>query len=421
VSGAKTRAIILAAGKGVRMKTERPKVLHRVLGRPVVRYVLDSLEEAGVPDVTLVVGYGADELKKALGGSCRYVLQPELKGTADAVERCRKEFKGFSGGVLVLCGDAPFVSTAGIREMISVREKSGAECVLFTADAADPTGYGRIVRDAKGRFLRMAEEIDASGMERGIAEINSGAYCFSAPALFDALGKVEPDNKKGELYLTEVPRILAEQGRKVETVRAADESEVRGINTRRDLADATDVMRRRILERHMDAGVTVVDPRSTFIEPDVEIGPDTIVEPFTILRSGTRIGRGCHVGPFCQLRGGAVLEDGAEIGNFVEVKKSRIGRGSKAKHLAYIGDAELGANVNIGAGTITANYDGKKKHKTVLEDGVQTGSNCVLVAPVVLKKGAKTGAGAVVPKGRVEAGTVVAGVPAKPLKKKTKV
>jgi len=419
VSKEKPRAIVLAAGKGERMKSERPKVLLPVLGRPVLSYVLESAWDAGIGEIVLVVGHRADEVRREIGERCRYVVQEGRKGTGDAVARCRDAFRGFEGDVLVLCGDAPLVSSAAMRGMLALRERTGAACVLFTACLEDPRGYGRVIRDKEtGRFVKMAEEADATDQERYVFESNSGAYCFRAPDLFEALAKVKPDNRKGEYYLTEVPRVLGEGGKLVETLRAQDPAEIFGINTRRDLVAVTNFLRWKILERHMDAGVTVVDPSTTLIESGVEIGADTIIEPFTILRQGTKVGLGCHVGPFSHLRGGVSLEDGAEIGNFVEVKNSRVGRGSKAKHLAYLGDAELGAGVNIGAGTITANYDGRTKHRTVLEDGVQTGSNTVLVAPLTMGRGARTGAGAVVPRGRVEAGTLVVGVPARALERK---
>ncbi len=415
-----TKAIVLAAGKGVRMKSDRPKILHHILGVPAVQYVLEGLREAGVDDVTLVVGHEKDQVQAVLGDACRYVVQPELKGTGDAVARCTDVLQDFAGDVLVLNADNPLVPGAAMKNMIELRRQLNASCIMFTACLEDPSGYGRVVRDSDGKFVKITEETDASDKERYIFESNSGAYCFSAPDLLAALPKVKPDNKKNELYITEVPRILAEEGKKIETLRAKDPTEVFGINTRRDLVAASNFLRWKIIENHLDNGVTVVDPSTTLIEADVEIGRDTIIEPFAILRRGTRIGRNCHVGPFCQLRGGADLRDGAEIGNFVEVKKSTVGPRSKAKHLAYIGDAELGADVNIGAGTITANYDGKKKHKTIIGDGVHTGSNSVLVAPVTIGAGVRTGAGAVVPKGKVAPGALIVGVPAKVLSKKGK-
>ncbi|HYE98313.1 MAG TPA: bifunctional UDP-N-acetylglucosamine diphosphorylase/glucosamine-1-phosphate N-acetyltransferase GlmU, partial [Planctomycetota bacterium] len=291
---------------------------------------------------------------------------------------------------------------------------------FLSACLDDPSGYGRVVREkGTGKFQRLVEDVDATAEEKAIAEVNSGCYVFDAASAFAALREVKPDNRKGELYLTDVLALLLSKGKAVDAVRSTNPAEIYGINSRRDLVAATNFLRWRILERHMDAGVTVVDPSTTFIEDDVEIGQDTVIQPFTVIRHGVRIGKGCEVGPFAQLRPGTVLDDGAEVGNFVEVKKSRLGPKSKAKHLAYLGDATLGANVNIGAGTITANYDGKNKHPTVLEDGVRTGSNTVLVAPVKLGKGALTGAGAVVVRAEVPPGTVMVGVPAKPIVKKT--
>lgn len=397
------------------MKSDRAKVLHPILGAPVVSYVIDSLRQAGIDDITLVVGHQEKEVRRAVGDSCRYVLQSEQKGTGDAVARCADSFAGFTGDVLVLCGDAPLVPSSAMRDLVEFRRKADASCVLFTACLEDPRGYGRVVRDSTGRFVKIAEETDASEQERYIFESNSGGYCFRATDLFATLPKVKPDNRKGEIYLTEVPRLLAEAGKRVETLKAQDPTEVFGVNTRRDLVAATNFLRWKIIEFHMDNGVTIVDPSTTLIEPDVKIGEDTIIEPFCVLRRGTRIGRDCHIGPYAHLRGGVDLQEGVEIGNFVEVKHSTFGARSKAKHLAYLGDAELGTEVNIGAGTITANYDGRNKHRTILKDRVQTGSNTVLVAPLTIGAGSKTGAGAVVPKGEVAADSVVVGVPARPL------
>jgi len=413
------RAIVLAAGKGVRMKSERAKVLHEILGRPVLHYVLKALGAAGVGDITVVVGHQEELVRKAAGGAARFVRQPEQKGTGHAVRCCEEAFAGFGGDIVVLAGDAPLISFESIVTMVETHRKVGAACTVLTACLDDASGYGRVIRDDKGEFVKIVEEADADEREKGIQEINSGHYVFSAPALFEALRAVKADNKKGEYYLTDALALLLARGKRVGTYRSEDPAEAYGINTRKDLVAATNFIRWRVLQRHLDAGVAVLDPSTTYIEDDVEIGPDTIVRPFSVIEHDVRIGRGCDVGPFAHLRPGTVLDDGAEIGNFVEVKKSKVGKHSKAKHLSYLGDATLGDNVNIGAGTITANYDGKSKNATVIEDGASTGSNTVLVAPVKLGKGAKTGAGAVVLAGRdVAAGDVVAGVPARSVRKK---
>jgi bifunctional UDP-N-acetylglucosamine pyrophosphorylase/glucosamine-1-phosphate N-acetyltransferase len=418
-AAADVKAVILAAGKGTRMKSDRAKVLHKILGKPILDYVLRSLRDAGVTQSVLVVGHQAEEVKKAVPGAL-YAEQKEQKGTGHAVQQAEAALAGFAGDVFVVAGDAPLIQGRTLVRMLDEHRLNKRSATFLSACLEDPSGYGRVVREkATSKFLRLVEDLDATPEEKNIAEVNSGAYVFKAPDLFEALREVKPDNKKGELYLTDALKVLLSKGKTVDAVRSQQPAEIYGINSRRDLVAATNFLRWKVLEQHMDAGVTIVDPSTTFIEEDVEIGPDTVIEPFTVIRRDVKIGRGCEVGPFTQLRPGTVLEDGAEVGNFVEVKKSRIGRHSKAKHLSYLGDATLGANVNIGAGTITANYDGKNKHATVIEDGAQTGSNTVLVAPVKLGKGAKTGAGAVVVRGEVPPGAVVAGVPAKAIRPKT--
>lgn len=409
------KAVVLAAGKGVRMRSERAKVLHEILGRPVLQFVLGNLREAGVEDVLVVVGHQAEKVKAAAPG-CRFVEQKEQKGTGHALLQAESELAGFTGDLFVLAGDAPLVGPKTLARMLDEHRLNARDATFLSACLDDPTGYGRVLRDRPGgKFLGFVEEVDATPEQRLIPESNSGEYVFRCPGVFGALRDVRPDNKKGELYLTDALRVLVSRGRTVDACRSTQPVEIYGINSRRDLVAATNFIRWKVLERHMDQGVTVVDPSTTFIEEDVTIGEDTVIQPFTVIRRDVRIGRGCEVGPFAQIRPGTVLEDGAEIGNFVEVKKSKVGARTKAKHLSYIGDAVLGRDVNIGAGTITANFDGEKKHQTIVEDGASTGSNTVLVAPVRMGKGARTGAGAVVVKGDVAAGALVVGVPARPL------
>ncbi len=411
------KALVLAAGKGVRMKSDRAKVLHEVLGRPVLEYVLKNLREAGVEDIVVVVGHQADRVK-AVAPGCRFVEQTEQKGTGHAVQAAEKELAGFSGELFVLAGDAPLVGPGTLGRMLQEHRAAGRDATFLSACLDDPTGYGRVLRDGPGgRFLRFVEEIDAAPEQRNIPECNSGDYVFRSAAVFGALREVKPENRKGELYLTDALAVLAARGRPVDACRSLDPVEIYGINSRRDLVAATNFLRWKILQSHMDGGVTVVDPSTTFVEDGVTIGLDTVIHPFSVIRRGVTIGRRCEVGPFAHLRPGTILEDGAEIGNFVEVKKTRVGAGTKAKHLTYLGDATLGANVNIGAGTITANYDGVRKNQTVIEDGVHIGSNTVLVAPVKVGRGARTGAGAVVVRGEVAPGAVVVGVPARPLRR----
>ena len=423
-----TAAIVLAAGKGVRMRSPLAKVLHKILGRPVVHYVLSALRSAGVSKLVAIVGHQEDEVRKAVG-IATFVRQSEQKGTGHAVRCAEASLKGFAGDCFVLAGDAPLVKGDTLRLMLDAHRAEKSACTVLTSCVDNPAGYGRIVRDKEGRFERIVEEADASEQQKFIQEVNSGTYVFSAPALFEALRDVKADNAKGEYYLTDVLAVLLGKGRRVSTYKAGDQSEVYGINSRQDLVVATNFLRWRVMDLHLSGGVTIVDPSTTYIEEDVAIGQDTVILPFSVIEHDVTVGSHCEIGPFAHLRPGTVLEDHAEIGNFVEVKKSRIGRHSKAKHLSYLGDATLGDHVNIGAGTITANYDGRNKHATVIGDGASTGSNTVLVAPVTLGKGAKTGAGTVVLAGRdVPAGATVVGVPAratsaaaKPSKKSRKV
>lgn len=413
-------AIVLAAGQGVRMRSDQAKVLHRVLGVPMIRLVLRSLRAAGAGPVAVVVGYQAERVRAALEGeSVRFVEQAELKGTGHAVLQCEEAARGMPGPLLVLYGDTPLVTPETLQNLVTTHRRAGAAATLLTACLDDPSGYGRILRDpGAGAIRAIVEEADADAAQRAIHEINPGFYAFDAAALFPALHAVRPQNRKGEYYLTDVVQILLARGAKVGTTGAAYPQEVLGVNTRRDLVAATNVLRWRVLERVLDAGVTVVDPSTTYIEEDVVIGADTVIFPFSVIRAGVRVGSHCEVGPFTQLREGTVLEDGAEVGNFVEVKKSRLGAHTKAKHLSYLGDAVVGARVNIGAGTITANFDGRRKHATVIEDEASTGSGTVLVAPVRMGRGSRTGAGAVVPRGRdVPPGATVVGVPARVLEK----
>lgn len=413
----KVKAVVLAAGKGVRMKSERPKVLHEILGRPVLDFVLRNLRLAGVEDIVVVVGHQAEKVQAAAKG-CRFAEQKVQKGTGHALLAAEEALKGFNGDFFVVAGDAPLIGPDTLRRLIDDHRANKRAATFLSACLDDPTGYGRAVRDkSTGKFLRFAEESDATPEEKNIPECNSGTYLFNKEAVYAALRDVKPNNAKGELYLTDALAVMVGKGQAVDAVRSIMPAEIYGINSRRDLVAATNFIRWKILEYHMDNGVTVVDPSTTFIEEDVTIGQDTVVQPFTVIRRGVVIGKECSVGPFCQLQPGTVLEDDAHVGNFVEVKKSRIGAHSKAKHLAYIGDATLGSRVNIGAGTITANYDGVNKHPTVIEDGVHIGSNSVLVAPVKIGKGAKTGAGAVVVRGEVPAGAIVVGVPARAIQK----
>jgi bifunctional UDP-N-acetylglucosamine pyrophosphorylase/glucosamine-1-phosphate N-acetyltransferase len=414
-------AVILAAGKGTRMRSERPKVLFEVAGRPMVNHVLEAALGLRPRKVVVVVGHGAAEVRAAVrrdpsfdASRVVFAVQGEQRGTGHALRCALPALRGFRGTVAVLSGDVPLVATGTLRMLVDAHARSRGAATVLTFRPADPTGYGRVVRDGRGAFVDIVEEKDADFETRTIAEVNSGIYAFDADGLGPVLRRLSARNAQGELYLTDVPRILRRDGRAVSAVRVLDPEVVSGVNTLSELAAAGAVMRRRVLESFLAAGVEIVDPATTSVAPDARIGAGTRIEPFTIVESGVRIGRGCSVGPYARLRPGAILEDGASVGNFVEVKASRLGRGSKARHLAYLGDADVGAGVNVGAGTITCNFDGRRKHATTVGDGAFLGSGTLLVAPVKVGRRAVTGAGAVVLAGHdVPAGATAVGVPAR--------
>jgi bifunctional UDP-N-acetylglucosamine pyrophosphorylase/glucosamine-1-phosphate N-acetyltransferase len=417
-----TAAIVLAAGQGKRMRSDLPKVLHKVCGAPMVEFPLRALERAGIARKVVVLGVGREKVEpvvKAYAG-VEVAHQSEPLGTGHAVMAARERLGGFEGPVLVLPGDAPCITAGLLGTLAKGLVESGADAIVVTAEAPDPTGYGRVVRDEAGAVRRIVEEKDATAEERAVREINTSVYAFRGAALWPLLDELKPENKAGEYYLTDVVRLLCERGARVATV-AADYWQCEGVNDRFQLAQAAQVLRMRELERlAREVGVTVMDPASTFVEVDVEVGRDTIIEPFTVIRRGAKIGAGCHVGPFAHISDGAILEDGAEIGNFVEVKRSRIRKKAKAKHLAYIGDGDVGERANIGAGTIFCNYDGKTKSKTVVGEKAFIGSGSLLVAPAEIGPGATTGAGAVVTRGKtVPAGETWVGIPARAIKKAT--
>jgi bifunctional UDP-N-acetylglucosamine pyrophosphorylase/glucosamine-1-phosphate N-acetyltransferase len=412
--------LVLAAGKGVRMRSDLPKVMHKVCGRPMLQFVLDTAESLGPTEIVAVIGQN----KKAVVESFRerrvnWVVQEEQLGTAHAVMTAAPALKGFGGDVLVLCGDVPLIRAETLEKLLAAHRSSRAACTVLSALLDNPAGYGRIVRSKDGGVKAIVEDRDADESQKKIKEINSGVMIFSAPALFDVLWNVKRGNAQGEFYLTDVIALLIKRRRKVEACLAAEPEELLGINTRAQLALVSAAMRSRILEHLMDAGVTVIDPANTYVDCDVSVGEDTVIWPYTVIESGVSIGKNCEVGPFAHLRAGTVMEDGAEVGNFTEVKKGHLGKKTKAKHLSYLGDVDIGSDVNIGAGTIVANYDGVEKHLTVIEDGAFIGSGTILVAPVKIGKRAVTGAGAVVTREKdVAAESVVVGVPAKPLKKR---
>lgn len=413
-------SIVLAAGKGTRMRSEIPKVLHEILGRPMLRHLLDSIRGAGVDDVIVVAGYGAELLKKAIEG-VKIIIQKELLGSGDAVTTAKKILKGYSGDLLVAYGDTPLLQVETINNLITRHRNSKASATLLAAELKDPRGYGRVIRDDNGNILKIVEEMEASFYEEIIEEVNVGLYCFKAKDLFDALEEIKPENKKKEYYLTDAIAILHKNKKTIESTAPKDINEIIGVNTRGGLAAANRLLKKRIMEDLMANGVTIEDPELTTIYPDVKIGKETKIYPNTIIESGVEIGRECHIGPFARLRQGVNLEDNVEIGNFVELVRTKVGKGTKIKHHTYLGDTTVGNNVNVGAGTITANYDGKEKNRTVIEDGAFIGVGAVLIAPVKIGSRATVGAGCVVPKNHnVPKGSTVIGVPARIFAKRVK-
>jgi len=398
------------------MKTEIPKVLHPIGSGTMLGRVLDNLGKIGISDIIAVIGYKAEIVETIFKNRARFVKQEELLGSADALLQACKHLEDFDGTVLVTCGDTPLFEAATYRDLIEAHLSKGASCTVLTCKMEDPTSYGRIVRSGD-RVRKIVEKKDASSEDKKINEINTGTYCFNNSDLKRFIRDVKINEKKQEFYLTDIVQILAENG-KIVTNELCDDKEAVGINSRKDLAMANKLLNKKTLEKLMGSGVTIIDPGTTFIDENVEVGKDTIIYPNTVIEGGVKISGNCKIGPFARLRSGTTVAQKAEIGNFVEITRTSIGEGSKVKHLTYLGDAEIGRNVNIGAGTITANYDGKAKNRTIIEDDVSIGAGAVIIAPVKIGKGATVGASSVVTKNKdVPAGETVAGVPAKPLKK----
>jgi len=414
---AQPRVVILAAGKGTRMKSDLPKVLHPVCGKAMIDYVVDVAR--AVSSLTYVVlGHQGERVKAHLGSGVNIVFQKKLLGTADAIRAVASRFKGYTGDVIILSGDAPLLTKETLRCLIKEHRQEKAACTFLTACLPDPAGYGRVIRDAQDSPIAIREEKDASFDEKAISEINTGIYCFNTKALLDGLKKISLNKKKKEYYLTDVIAILASEGKKIHAFVVKDAREGLGINTHKDLAAADAIMRARILDRLMLDGVSIVDPMTTYIDSGVKIGRDTIIRPCTMIETDVVIGGHCSIGPFSHLRPKTRIKDKAQVGNFAEISRSTLGVQSLMKHFSFVGDATIGKNVNIGAGVVTANYDGKNKNKTFIANGAFIGSDSILVAPVTIGEKAMTGAGCVVTKGkRVPKGHVILGVPGKIIKR----
>jgi len=401
-------AIILAAGVSKRMNTQLAKVLHEVCGRPMLAYVLDACREVGVTKIYVVVGFTADQVKErfspsrfasqteAAGDDVVWVRQDEQSGTAHAVSCCKEHLKDFPGETLVLCGDGPLIRAKTLKTLIEKHEAGQSAATLATTVLEEPTGYGRIIRDAYGNIQGIIEDGDCTPEQRAIKEVNPSYYLFNNKILFEAIEKVEPDNVKNEYYLTDAVSGIIATGHKVLAVTAVQPEEAMGVNSREQLSTASKIMQQRIQRELMENGVTIVDPDNTWIDARAQIGQDTVIEPFTYIHGEVKIGIGCRVGPFAYLRHGTVLKNDVVLGVYTEVKNSTLANGVRARHHSYIGDATVGQNVNIGAGSITANYDGKKVNQTKIGNNCYIGSGAILIAPLELKDGAHVNAGTVV-------------------------
>lgn len=443
-----TNAIVLAAGQGTRMRSALPKVLHAILGHPLAWYAVQAARQATGTDPVLIIGHQAEEVQRVMGESVYYIIQEPQLGTGHAVMQARSFLEGKSDTILVTYADMPLLKPETLSMLITAQQSASGPISLLTVIGKDPRGFGRVIRDSSGNVQEIVEEAVATPEQLAMRELNASVYCFEAAWLWKSLSKVSL-SPKGEYYLTDLVGIATREGLAVKAILAEEEIETIGINTRIHLAEAEGAMSQRINQAWMLAGVSMIDPATTHIEPEVTIGRDTIIWPNTYLQGKTSIGEGCTVGPnsilrntnlgnhcevlssvlegalveddvdigpFAHLRKGAHLGKGVHMGNFGEIKNSYLGPGTKMGHLSYIGDATIGSGVNIGAGTVTCNYDGEKKNPTVIGDNVFIGSDTMLVAPVRLGDRSHTGAGAVVTKD-VPADTLVVGVPARPIRK----
>ncbi len=388
--------VIMAAGKGTRMKTNKSKVVHKIYGKELVTRVVDLAERIGSDEIVAVVGHQKESVEEVLKGRVKFVEQKELLGTGHALMQAVPYLEGKKGKVVILYGDVPLIREDTLRKLINKSETESEYATLLTAIYDNPTGYGRIIRDIDGRVTEIVEEKDATDEQRKIREINSGIYCFDIPELLLAIKEITPNNAQGEYYLTDVIKIMSEKGLKTGALIVEDNTEILGVNDRIQLELLTRVLRMRINTEHMKNGVTIEDSNCTYIYDDVKIGRDTVIHPNTTIKDGVVIGENCEIGPNAYIREGCIIENNAKVGSFVELKKTKVGEGSKVPHLSYMGDCEIGKNVNIGCGTITCNYDGAEKHKTKIGDDSFIGSNVNLVAPVNVGKNVVVAAGSTI-------------------------
>lgn len=428
---ARRYAVILAAGKGTRMKSKLLKVLHPVLGRPMVQHVMEQLKTLHLDEMVTVVGFGAEQVIEYIGSETQTTIQTEQLGTGHAVLEAGDLLKDKDGTTIVVCGDTPLITKDTFGALLASHEKEGAKATILTAETINPTGYGRVIRGGNGRVERIVEHKDATEKELLVKEINTGTYCFDNLALFNALNDVSNDNAQGEYYLPDVIKILRDKNEKVGAFMTTDFEETMGINDRIALAQAEKIMKKRVNEKHMRNGVTIIDPDNTYIGLDVEIENDVIIYPGSIISGNStikrdaeigphseiencivgeatvikqsvakdsRIGDRVNIGPYAHIRPQADIGNEVKIGNFVEIKKSSLDNKSKVSHLSYIGDAHVGSNVNVGCGTITVNYDGKHKYRTTIEDDAFIGCNSNLIAPVTIGKGSYVAAGSTITK-----------------------
>lgn len=398
------RSIILAAGKGTRMKSDLPKVLHTIFDKALVSYVIDAVNNTGLADRNyVVVGHQAERVEEFLKktyDNVDVVLQSPQLGTGHAVSMALPYLTDYVGDVIILCGDTPLVKETTLKEFIQSHQEKKSDLTVMSAEFDNPTNYGRIVRNEDLSLNSIVEEKDASAEQKLIKEVNAGIYCLNWTKIKSAFNHLKSNNAQGEYYLTDIVKWANEQGLKVDAYKLQDNEEIFGINSKTHLAEATAILNKRVINKHLENGVSIVDPSSVWISPETEIAPDTIIYPSCYISGKNKIGKNCKIGPFAHLRGDVLLEDNVKIGNFVEVKKTTIKSNTNACHLSYLGDSEIGSDVNIGAGTITANYNPltKTKSKTIIADKVKIGSNSVLVAPVEISEGANIAALSVITK-----------------------